>query len=46
MLYGASLAKYSSKVYEGGTYMDGLLGIPESKAAEYYKAAMNAQNRS
>jgi|BioPla2DNA2_1021312.scaffolds.fasta_scaffold00375_14 hypothetical protein len=42
MLYGASLAKYSSKVYEGGTYMDGLLGIPESKAAEYYKAAMNA----
>lgn len=42
MLYAASLANYSDKVYSGGTYQDGLLGIPKSKSKEYYKEARDA----
>lgn len=42
MLYAASLANYSDNVYEGGQYMDGLLGIPKEKAATYYAEAKAA----
>ena len=42
MLYAASLARYSDKVYDGGLYMDGLLGIPVGKATQYYTEAKNA----
>lgn len=41
-LYAASIAKYSAILYPGGTYMNGLLGIPQSKAEEYFIAAKNA----
>ncbi len=42
MLYAASLANFSDKVYSGGTYSDGLLGIPKEKAKLYYTEAKNA----
>jgi len=42
MLYAASLANFSDKVYSGGTYSQGLLGIPKEKATLYYTEAKNA----
>lgn len=41
-LHAASIAKYSDLVYDGGTYMNGLLGMAKSKADGYFEQAKSA----